>query len=121
MADLGSGDGRIVIEFAKKGIESHGFEINPFLVWISKRKIKKAGLENKAFIHKGSFWKKNFNEFNVVTIFGIDYIMKSLEKKLQKELPFNGKVISNAFKFPNWTPEIEKDYTYCYVKKHDII
>ena len=41
VADLGSGNGKIVIEFAKRGIESHGFEINPFLVWISRRKIKK--------------------------------------------------------------------------------
>ena len=33
--DLGSGDGRVVIEFAKKGIQAHGYEINPLLVMIS--------------------------------------------------------------------------------------
>src|SRR5690242_17121198 len=51
MVDLGSGDGRIVIEFAKRGIESHGYEINPILVFISRLKIKKLGLSNKAHIH----------------------------------------------------------------------
>ena len=40
IADLGSGDGRVVRAFAKKGVEVHGFEINPLLVLISKNKIK---------------------------------------------------------------------------------
>ena len=40
IAELGSGDGRICITLTKKlpknsKIEIHGFEINPFLVWIS--------------------------------------------------------------------------------------
>jgi len=43
--DLGSGDGRIVIEFAKRNYESYGVEINPFLVLLSKWKIKKEGLK----------------------------------------------------------------------------
>ena len=45
MAELGSGDGKIVIEFAKRGVESHGFEINPLLVWISRRRIKNLCLQ----------------------------------------------------------------------------
>ena len=36
--DLGSGDGRMVIELAKLGYEAHGYEINPLLVWQSRHK-----------------------------------------------------------------------------------
>ena len=39
--DLGSGDARVVIEFAQHGFESTGVEYNPFLVWWSRIKIKK--------------------------------------------------------------------------------
>ena len=46
--DLGSGDGRIVIAFAQKGIKATGYEINPFLVLYSRRKIRKLKLQNKA-------------------------------------------------------------------------
>src|SRR3989338_878500 len=50
MVDLGSGDGRIVIAFAKQGIEAHGYEVNPLLVWWSRKNIQRAGLDGRAFI-----------------------------------------------------------------------
>ncbi len=37
-ADLGSGDGRIVMAFAKTGIEVHGYEIDPTLRTLSEEK-----------------------------------------------------------------------------------
>ncbi len=44
--DLGSGDGRVVIEFAKQGFESWGVEFNPILVLWSRIKIKKLKSQN---------------------------------------------------------------------------
>lgn len=102
VADLGSGDGRVIIAFAKEGVESHGYEINPLLVLLSKIKIKKEGLENKAFAHLKSFWRVDFSKFDVVTVFGGFHIMKNLEKKLWKELSEKGRVVSSTFLFPNW-------------------
>ena len=55
--DIGSGDGRIVIALAKKGLIAHGIEINPFLAMFSRFKINAAGLKGKAFIHRASFWR----------------------------------------------------------------
>ncbi len=101
-ADLGSGDGRIVIAMARAGANAHGYEINPFLVWWSRRKIAEAGLSDKAFIHQKSFWNENFSSFDLVSIYGIGYIMKDLEEKLRRELPRGAKVAANAFEFPAW-------------------
>lgn len=114
--DLGSGDGRIVIAFAKAGAEAHGFEINPLLVWFSQYKIKKAGLKNKAFIHLKDFWGKDFSSFKIVTLFGISYIMPRLEKKLQKELLSGSKIVSYAFEFPKWQPSTKENGIYLYKK-----
>ena len=36
-ADLGSGDGRVVIALARRGAEAHGFEVNPILVHVARR------------------------------------------------------------------------------------
>jgi SAM-dependent methyltransferase len=102
--DLGSGDGKLVIMLAKAGAVAFGFEINPFLVWLSRRKIKKAGLSQKAFVFCKNFWKEDLSKFDVVTIFGIKFIMKGLEAKLNKELRPGSKVISKYFVFPNWKP-----------------
>ncbi|HTZ41777.1 MAG TPA: methyltransferase domain-containing protein [Candidatus Omnitrophota bacterium] len=117
MMDLGSGNGKIVIEFAKKGIESHGFEINPLLVLWSRRRIRKLGLQKKAFIHLGDFMKQDFSEFNVITSFQISYIMPDLEKKLQRELKRGARVVSNTWKFPNWKPKRKLGDVRLYVKK----
>ena len=114
MADLGSGDGRIVMEFAKKGLEAHGYEANPLLVILSKYKIKKAGLEKNSFIHFKSFWGVDFSSFDIVTIYGIPYIMGRLEKKIEKECKPGARFISSHFQLPNrkYTKEMERVYLY---------
>ena len=116
VADLGSGNGKIVIEFAKLPAvaEAHGFEINPFLVWFSKRKIKKLGLENKAFIHWKNFWNQNLSEYDVIIVYQIILIMKKLERKLRKELKKGSRIISNTWKFPNWKPKKQDRDIYLY-------
>lgn len=99
MADLGSGDGRIVMAFAERGIEAHGFEINPLLVLLSKRAIKKKGLEKKAFVHWKSFWKENLSPFDLIYVYGFPHIMESLGEKLKRELKPGAKIISNSYRF----------------------
>lgn len=114
--DLGSGDGRVVIELARAGFEAHGFESNIYLVWWSRWKIRKAGLEKKAFIHRKNYWKHNLGEFDVVVLFGVFYMVKKLEKKLAEELNFGTLVVSNYFEFPNWKEIRKNNKLYIYKK-----
>ncbi len=114
--DLGSGDGRLVIALAKAGAEAHGYEVNPILVWLSKKNIKKAGLEGKAFVHLKNFWIVDFSQFDVVMVYGISYIMKRLETKLKRELRPGSRVVSNYFVFPNWQHSKKEDNVYLYVR-----
>jgi hypothetical protein len=106
MVDLGSGDGTIILEFAKRGVEAHGYEINPFLVWGTKKEIKRLGLEKKAFVYWNNFWFVSFKktDFDLITIYGIPWIMGMLGKKLKRELKPGTKIISNYFVFPSWKP-----------------
>ena len=112
--DLGSGDGRIVIEMAKEGAIAEGYEINPFLVLLSRYKIKKAGLKGKATIHWKSFWKINLNKYDVIVMFQFPTIMNRLKKKLQKEIRNKSRIISYYWKFPDWKfiKRIENIYLY---------
>ncbi len=116
IADLGAGDGRILIACAKKGAKTYGFEINPFLVWKAKLNVKKAGLGDLAVCQWKSFWNQDLSSFDVVFIYGITHIMKKLEKKLQKELKPGAKVVSFIFSFPNWQPETKENGIYVYGK-----
>ncbi len=114
VVDIGSGNGKVVIEMAKRGAQAHGYEISPLLVWISRRNIKKAGLKGKAFIHWGNFWKVDLSNFDVVSTFQVFYVMPKLEKKLKKELKSGARVVSNTWKFNDWKPIKKEGGVYLY-------
>jgi hypothetical protein len=103
--DLGSGDGRVLIELARRGAEAHGFEVNPVLVAVSRRNIARAGLQGKAFVHMGSFWRADLSGFSIVTTFQVDFVMSRLENKLKRELPDGARVVSHHWQFPTWPVE----------------
>ena len=115
VADLGSGNGKIVIEFAKKGADATGFEINPVLVWLSRWKIKKLGLQKNAKIIQKSFWDEDLGKFDIVSSFQIWHVMPYLEKKLKKELKKkNARVVSNTWRFRDMKPSKTDGHVYLY-------
>lgn len=103
IADLGSGDGRVVIALAKNGASVDGFEFNPLLAWWSRRKIRKNGLEARVRILQRNFWNADLSPYDAVTVFGAPHVMARLAKKLRNELKPGAKVCSNAFALPDWT------------------
>jgi len=102
LVDLGSGDGRLVIAAAKRGIPAVGYEINPLLVFISRRKARAAGVEELATFYRRDFWHADLSAYSVVMVFGIGHIMARLERKLDKELASGSRVVCNLFALPNW-------------------
>lgn len=114
--DLGSGDGRLVIALANAGAQACGYEINPFLVWSSRKNIKRAGLEGKAFIYQKNLWEEDLGDFDIITLFGIKFMMKKLESKLKKEMKIGSRVVSKYFTFPDWQPSGQEDNVYLYKK-----
>ena len=115
IAELGSGNGVVCIQLAKNGAEVHGFEINPLLVWISKRKIKKLGLQNRVFIHWRNFWKEDLGKYNKIVLFQFKTIMRRLERKFKKELKPKTKIISHWWRIPGW--KIKKKIGRIYLYK----
>jgi SAM-dependent methyltransferase len=109
--DLGSGDGRIVIEFAKKNYESYGIEMNPFLVFLSKLKIRKEGLKNVKIIW-GNFWKMNLTQFDIIYFYQYKLANKFLTKKLLKHS--KNKIIISAH-FPLENLKLQKSINGFYI------
>jgi len=136
-ADLGSGDGRAVIEAAKQGFRrARGYEINPFLYILSIMRSmvavgptcyfsgrNKFGKETMIFYSCGSFWHKNVSEADVVFVYGLNPMMERLQQKLQNELAPGSYVVSHVFRFPTWTPLVVQDNLFIYTvgKKKDLV
>ena len=121
IAELGSGDGRICIALAKKlsknsKIEIHGFEINPFLVWISRKKIRKLGLQNKIKIYWKNFFKEDLSKYNKVVMFQFNTITNRLSKKFKRELKPSSIIVSHWWKLPNWKIKKQEGRVYLYKK-----
>ncbi|MBI4118861.1 MAG: hypothetical protein HY452_01200 [Parcubacteria group bacterium] len=99
--DLGSGDGRVVMEFARAGFDSWGVEFNPALAWWSRLAIKRFGLKN-AHIIKKSFWKIDLGSFDIIYIYQLTSINALLADKFKKELKTGALIISAGFFLPNF-------------------
>jgi ubiquinone/menaquinone biosynthesis C-methylase UbiE len=117
MLDLGSGDGRIVITFAKLGINAYGYEINPHLVSISKKKIAQENLNSHAFVSCKNFWHEDLSNFDIVTIYPAGFMVRELEKKLKRELRSGTRIVLNGFKLPNWELKASSGQVYLYEKE----
>ncbi len=104
IVELGSGDGRVCIALARKNSKAkiYGFEINPFLVLISRRKILKENLQKQIKIYWRNFWNVNLKPFNKIIFFQFHSITNRLEKKFNRELKPTTKVISHNWKLPHW-------------------
>ncbi|KAE8292061.1 Protein FAM173B [Larimichthys crocea] len=103
LADLGSGDGRVVLAASSAGFQSTGFEINSFLVAYARSKAHWTGVPSgqATFVQK-DFWNTNLSTYNNVTAFLAPGVMEVLGEKLLKELPDDARVIACRFPFPNW-------------------
>lgn len=114
MADLGSGDGRILIAFAKMGVLAHGYELDKQLVKESQKMIRQEKLESKIIIDQKNFWDQDLSAFDIITIYPMPDIMGLLEAKLQKEVKPNSRVLLNYYPLPTIKPTDQKDSIYLY-------
>lgn len=113
LIDLGSGDGRILIAAARLGARAIGYEINPFLVYRSRRLIKQLKLEKLASVKWKSFWKADFNEATIITVYLFPHFMKRLQKLLEK-VNHPLRLVCNDYPFPGLTPVKKSKNIYLY-------
>lgn len=119
MVDLGSGHGRLVLMAAKKGANVVGYELNPFLVLLSRWLIWKNNLSHLAKIRFGSLYRADIADADVVTAFLFKKPMIRLANGLFKQLKQGAKVISYVFEIKDWKPIVHKEGIFIYQKNID--
>ena len=103
--DLGSGDGRIVIEAARR-YKAHavGIEADPIRYMWSKFMGVLLGVNKKVEILWGNFFNQTITPATVVTLFLSSRANERLTIKLLKELQPGTRIISYYWIFHGWTP-----------------
>jgi precorrin-6B methylase 2 len=115
--DLGSGDGRIVIEAVKSyGASAVGIEADPIRVLWSRMFLFFNGIQDKSKIKWGNFFNEDIIDATSVTLFLGGKTNQKLKEKLVNELKPGTKVVSYVWTFHGWNPVkvdyIDKIYLY---------
>jgi precorrin-6B methylase 2 len=105
--DLGSGDGRIVIEAARiYGARAVGIELDPELNKKAAKNAQKAGVADNVKFVQADFFKTDLSEATVVTLFLSPNINARLQPKLRRELKRGARIVSHRFPMPaDWRPD----------------
>lgn len=110
--ELGSGDGRILIEAAKRGIHAVGYELNPLLIvysWVLTRKYRKF-----IKIRCRNFWHVNLTPADGIFVFLLRPYMVKLDKKIIQECSKPVKLISFAFHIEGKKVDMEENGVILY-------
>jgi cyclopropane fatty-acyl-phospholipid synthase-like methyltransferase len=102
--DMGSGDGRIVIEAAKKyGIRGIGIDLNPELVAKARENAEKEGVSHLTEFRAQDGLTVDISEATVVTLYMFKWFNNAIRPKLQK-LKQGSRVIAHDFDIDDWKP-----------------
>lgn len=118
--DLGSGDGRLLIEAARSGYRAKGFELNPFLVVLTWWRLR--AHRSSATVTMADFWQVPLpDDTKAVFVFLAAPFMRRLEKKLEKETKRLGHdimLVSYGFDFKDRKPVHSEGSLIVYRFKH---
>jgi precorrin-6B methylase 2 len=105
--DLGSGDGVIPIEAAKKyQVRAVGIEYNPDLVKLSQRNAEQAKVQSLVAFKQGDIFVEDFSQATVLTL----YLGENLNTKLMPtilKMQAGTRVVSNTFRMDGWVADQE--------------
>ncbi|MGD2245699.1 MAG: methyltransferase domain-containing protein [Candidatus Aminicenantes bacterium] len=102
--DLGCGDGRIVIQAAKKyGARGVGVDIDPIRIEESNANAQEAGIEHLVEFRLGDVMKIDFSEATVVTMYLLPESNEVLRPLLEKQLKKGAFVVSHNYYVPGWS------------------
>ncbi len=104
--DLGCGDGRIVIEAAKRaGIRAVGIDIDPERIEESREKAREAGVEHLVEFRCQNIFEADFSQATVVTMYLLPDVNIRLRPTILRELRPGTRVVSHSFDMDEWEPE----------------
>ena len=101
MMDLGSGDGRMVITAARRGITALGVEYDPKLVALSRRNALQAGVAERATFVEADLFTTDLRRATVITLFLLPEINLKLRPRIL-ELEPGTRIVSNTFGMGEW-------------------
>jgi SAM-dependent methyltransferase len=103
--DIGSGDGRMVIQAAKKyGARGVGIELDSRLVQLARAGAKREGVDHLVEFKQGDAFKADLSTATVVTLYMLPSFNKLFRPILEKQLKPGARVVVHDYPIEGWDP-----------------
>jgi len=103
LVDLGSGDGRIVIEAAKRfGARGYGVDIDPKLVKLANDNARRAGVETLATFEVKDLFETDLRGVSVVTMYLLPEVNLQLLPRFIDQLKPGARIVSHDYDLGPW-------------------
>ncbi|MBY0437264.1 MAG: SAM-dependent methyltransferase [Burkholderiales bacterium] len=105
LIDLGSGDGRVVIEAARtRGARGLGVELDPDLVQVSIDEARRLGVAGRALFERRDLFETDLSPATVVTLYLLPRLLRELQPRLMRLRP-GTRIVSHDFGLGDWKPD----------------
>jgi SAM-dependent methyltransferase len=104
--DLGCGDGRIVIEAARRfGARAVGVDLDPKLIREARRNAERAKVSDRVTFLEQDLFATNLADATVVTLYLSPDVNLKLRPKMLRELRPGSRIVSHEHDLGDWQPE----------------
>lgn len=103
--DLGCGDGRIVIEAARRGARGVGVDIDRDLIEQARTSAQQAGVHARVRFEQGDLFAMDFRDASVVMLYLSDALNLRLWPRLKAQLKPGSRIVSHRFGIAGLTPQ----------------
>jgi len=120
--DLGSGDGRIIIQAAKKyGVKGVGIEIDRALVQKARSDAFKARVEHLVEFRAQDALTVDVSPATVVTLYMLPEFNAKLRPIFDKQLKPGSRVVSHDYEIQGWVPDRVERIKGSFLHDHTIL
>ncbi len=105
IVDLGSGDGRIVLGAAKRGIRALGVELNPDLVQLAKEEAVRLGVSEYAQFVVQDMFQTDLSPVTVLMTYLLPHLNQRIRPQLLAQMKPGSRVVTYAFHMGEWQPD----------------
>lgn len=116
VADMGCGDGRVMVAAVKAGAEmAEGWEIEPAAYIAAKITVKKAKMQNQITVHFGDMWGAKLGKFDLVYVYQLTRYAPRFAAKCKKEMRQGTIVVANTYPIVGLCEIARDKYMYVYM------
>lgn len=110
LIDLGSGDGRIVIDAAKKhGARGMGVELDINLWFAANEEAKRQGVAGQVTFLHGDLFIADIGKATVLTLYLFPQINLQLRPRILSQMRPGSRVVSHDFDMGEWKPDLKRE------------